>query len=119
MTRLATIYGINPVSEILRIPYYALRDRVVAQKTSASAAPPKATFIEFKALAPAQALAGVLELEDRAGTKMTLRLDSSSGKPAVEFVSPVRCSWPALKAINREWGSAAAFGRQLRTPEKC
>ena len=86
MTRLATIYGINPVSEILRIPYYALRDRVVAQKTSASAAPPKATFIEFKALAPAQALAGVLELEDRAGTRMTLRLDSSSGVDVLALV---------------------------------
>ena len=86
MARLGKTYGVNPVSEILRIPYYALRDRVVAQKTSASSTPPKATFIEFKALAPIQSLTGVLELEDRAGTKMTLRLDSSSGVDVLGLV---------------------------------
>jgi hypothetical protein len=80
MTDLARSYGVSPVSAALRVEYYALKERVTGSREAMTPSPPSPpTFIELKPLPTAHPAVCLVELEDGAGSKMTLRLDSASG----------------------------------------
>jgi hypothetical protein len=89
MAKVARDCGVSRVSTALHVEYPALKARVAAlEKTTPSPpalSPP--TFVELKALpALPTPTAGVVELEDSSGTKMTLRLESGSGLDALALV---------------------------------
>ena len=87
MTKLARDHGVSPVSAALHVEYYALKEWVAALRESSStswSSPP--AFIELKALPPSQPRAGVVELEDPSGAKMTLRLEATGGLDALALV---------------------------------
>lgn len=69
---LAENYGVNPTARALRLDYYDLKRRVQAAGPSgAPAAEPAATFLE---VLPRPRGECVVEIEDRRGAKMTIRL---------------------------------------------
>jgi hypothetical protein len=89
MARAAKDCGVSRVSKALHVEYPALKARVVAleKKTSASPALSPPAFVELKALPILPApTAGVVELEDSSGTKMTLRMEAGSGLDALALV---------------------------------
>ena len=89
MARVAKDCGVSRVSTALHVEYPALKARVAAlEKTTASFSPlTRPTFVELKALpACPAASAGVVELEDPSGSKMTVRLESGSGLDVLALV---------------------------------
>jgi hypothetical protein len=87
MSKLARTYGVSPVSAALRVEYYALKDRVKGSNQTICPSPPsQTTFIELKPLPISQPAVCLVELEDRSGSKMTLRLDPGSGVDAFALV---------------------------------
>ena len=86
MTRLAKTYGVSPVSAALRVEYYTLKDRVARSRRNSSSSLSQPAFIELKALPPSHAAACLVELEERSGSKMTLRLDPGSGVDALALI---------------------------------
>ena len=87
MTKLARAYGVSRVSAALRVEYYALKDRVGGSQKSTPVLPPMLpNFIELKPLPTAQAAVCLVELEDRAGSKMTLRLEPGLGVDALAWL---------------------------------
>ena len=87
MTKLARAYGVSRVSAALRVPYYALKDRVAGSQKSLAISPPKLPhFIELKPLPSAPSAVCLVELEDRAGSKMTLRLEPGMGVDALALL---------------------------------
>lgn len=87
MTKLARAYGVSRVSAALRVEYYALKDRVGGSQKSTPVLPPMLpNFIELKPLPTAQAAVCLVELEDRAGSKMTLRLEPGMGVDALALL---------------------------------
>jgi len=75
-TELAKIYGVSPVQGILKIDYSGLARRTLgmSQKPSAQArAATQPRFIELPGL-PARRAEHVLELEDAAGRKLSLKI---------------------------------------------
>lgn len=89
MAKVGRDYGVSRVSTALHVEYPALKARVAAleKTTPSSPTPTSPTFVELKALPTfAAPTAGVVELEDSSGTKMTLRLESGSGLDALALV---------------------------------
>jgi len=76
MVRLARRYGLSPVAQVLRVNYTALKHHLTA--TVAPQAPRSgaiaAEFVEVPMTACPSAAPWVIELEDRDGSKLTLRL---------------------------------------------
>ena len=68
MTPVARTHGVNRVCRLLRVDYYSLKRRV----QSARPASPK--FVEVISPIGSASTGDVLEVEDRGGRKMTLRL---------------------------------------------
>jgi hypothetical protein len=77
MAQLAASYGVSRVSQALRIEYPALKRRV-HRVQAANRQEQTAAFVEFKMPAPAWDAGSVIELQDRWGAKMTVRLAQSS-----------------------------------------
>ena len=87
MTKLGRTYGISPVSAALRVEYYALKERVGGSSQAICPSPRvRPTFIELKPLPTSQPAVCQVELEDRSGSKMILRLDPGSGVDALALV---------------------------------
>lgn len=89
MAKVARDCGVSRVSTALHVEYPALKARVLAleKKVPWSPSLSKPAFVELKALPAFPApTAGVVELEDSSGTKMTLRLESGSGLDALALV---------------------------------
>jgi hypothetical protein len=87
MAKLGRTYGISPVSAALRVEYYALKERVQGSSQAVCHSPDvPPTFIELKPLPTSQPAVCQVELEDRSGSKMTLRLDPGSGFDALALV---------------------------------
>lgn len=84
MVRLARRYGLSRVAQVLRINYTALKRRLVA--TAAAQAPRSgaiaAEFVEVPMTACPNSQ-WVIELEDRQGSKLTLRLAQSDRAAAL------------------------------------
>ena len=72
MTPVARLHGVNRVCRALRIDYYALKRRV--QGTG----PAAAAFVEVISPIGSAATGDIVEVEDRRGRKMTLRLSSAN-----------------------------------------
>lgn len=76
MARLASDYGLSPVAQALNVNYTALKRHVVpdltAQATAAIRKPPG--FVEVPVAAWPGGPQWVIELEDRRGSKLTVRL---------------------------------------------
>ena len=84
MVRLARRYGLSRVAQVLRVNYTALKHRLVA--TAGAQAPGSgaiaAEFVELPMTACANSQ-WVIELEDRQGSKLTLRLAQSDNAAAL------------------------------------
>lgn len=84
MVRLARRYGVSRVAQVLRVNYTALKHRLVA--TVAPQVPRSgaiaAEFVEVPMTACPNSQ-WVIELEDRQGSKLTLRLVQSDGAAAL------------------------------------
>jgi hypothetical protein len=84
MVRLARRYGLSRVAQVLRVNYTALKHRLVA--TAAPQAPRSgasaAKFVEVPMTTCANSQ-WVIELEDREGSKLTLRLAQSDRAAAL------------------------------------
>ena len=84
MVRLARRYGLSRVAQVLRVNYTALKHRLVA--TAAPHAPRSgdiaAEFVEVPMTACPNSQ-WVIELEDRQGSKLTLRLAQSDSAAAL------------------------------------
>jgi hypothetical protein len=84
MVRLARRYGLSRVAQVLRVNYTALKHRLVA--TAAAQAPRSgaiaAEFVEVPMTASPN-LQWAIELEDRQGSKLTLRLAQSDSAAAL------------------------------------
>jgi hypothetical protein len=76
MVTLAREYGLSPVAQALRVNYTALKRRMVASPPpqAGGAGPLPAGFVEVPVTAWPSAPPWVIELEDRGGCKLTLRL---------------------------------------------
>jgi hypothetical protein len=72
MTPVARVHGVNRVCQALRIDYYSLKRRVEATRVGA----PK--FLEVISPIGSAATGDVIEVEDRRGRRMTLRLSSDN-----------------------------------------
>jgi hypothetical protein len=76
MVRLARRYGLSPVAQVLRVNYTALKHHLTA--TVAPRVPRSgaiaAEFVEVPMTACPSGSPWVIELEDRQGSKLTLRL---------------------------------------------
>lgn len=83
MASLAKTYGINPVSQALRVEYYGLKRRVTKDNSGHPSAPSRPAFVELTALPACREAGCTVELEDRSGAKMTLRLDQGNGVDAL------------------------------------
>jgi hypothetical protein len=83
--RLAWRYGLSPVAQVLRIHYAALKRHLAA--TTAPQAPRSgaiaAEFVEVPMTSRPSGSQLVIELEDRKGSKMTLRLAQSDSAAAL------------------------------------
>lgn len=72
-TRLASTYGISAVSLALRLSYHRLKKRLVSGPSS-----PKPAFVEVALPSTVCASECTIELKDRAGSSMSIRLGSGS-----------------------------------------
>lgn len=84
MVTLARGYGLSPVSQALRINYTALKRHLAASPVQASEigdAP--LGFVEVPVTAWPNSPQWVMELEDRRGSKLTLRLPPGDGIAAL------------------------------------
>ena len=85
MVRLARRYGLSRVAQVLRVNYTALKHHLVA--TAAPQAPRSgaiaAEFVEVPMTACPSGSQWVIELEDRKGSKLTLRLAQTDSAAAL------------------------------------
>jgi hypothetical protein len=85
MVRLARRYGLSRVAQVLRVNYTALKQRLVA--TAVPQAPRSgaiaAEFVEVPMSACPGGSPWVIELEDRDGSKLTLRLAQTDSAGAL------------------------------------
>lgn len=85
MVRLARRYGLSPVAQALRVNYTALKHHLMTTATKPASRfgglAPK--FVEVPITACPGGLQWVIELEDRGGSKLTLRLAQSDSAAAL------------------------------------
>ena len=83
---LARRVGVNPIARQLRLDYYSLKRRVQkAPPTKARSKPaesPSPSFVEVEFPAPGVTAECVIEVEDRWGRRMTVRLSGPGAKEA-------------------------------------
>jgi hypothetical protein len=85
MVRLARRYGLSPVAQVLRVNYTALKHHLtapVAPRVPRSGAI-AAEFVEVPMSACPGGSPWVIELEDRQGSKLTLRLAQTDSAGAL------------------------------------
>ena len=82
---LARKHGLNRVSRALGVNYDSLKRRMARTVDSTREAPSAATFVEVSRSKVAQEY--VIELEERRGAKMTIRLSGSSAIDIVGLAS--------------------------------
>ena len=85
MAKLAGRYGVSPVAQSLGVNYTSLKDHMVGRNfTQASrVSPGPAAFLEVPLTAWPNCSQWVMELEDRSGSKLTLRLGPSDAAAAL------------------------------------
>jgi hypothetical protein len=83
MGRLAKTYGIRAVSHALGVEYYGLKRRVAENQAARPPALAEPAFVEVNPLSFCREAGCMVELEDRAGGKMTLRFAQGHGVDAL------------------------------------
>jgi hypothetical protein len=85
MATLARKYGVSPVAQSLGVNYTALKRHLVASASAqaSGAGPVPAEFVEVPVPAWPNAPQWVIEMEDRGGSKLTLRLALSDSALAL------------------------------------
>ena len=88
MALLARRYGLSPVAQALRVNYNGLKRRLMAASPGSAGAVdgPAPAFIELPATGWSNSPQWVIELEDRSGCKLTLRLPTSERAGALALV---------------------------------
>jgi hypothetical protein len=86
MARVAKTYGVSPVSHALGVEYYGLKRRVKEGPSTHVSVPNQPAFVELRTLPPCGEAGCTVELENRSGARMTLRLNPSSGVDALALV---------------------------------
>lgn len=89
--RLARTQGVNPIARALRLDYYSLKRRLAAgHSPKVSKAGPEAGFVELDLSQAVAAPQYVVELVDRGGAKLTVRL---SGREPVDILALSEAFW--------------------------
>ena len=85
MVRLARRYGLSPVAQALKVNYNGLQEHLAASPHLPASEPrgESARFVEVPVAALSGAPQWVLELEDRRGSRLTLRLGPGDGVAAL------------------------------------
>ena len=85
MVLLARRYGVSPVAQALRVNYNGLKAHLVASSTPqpGGAGAPPSGFVEVPVSGWPSGWQWVIELEDRRGSKLTLRLPQSESVAAL------------------------------------
>jgi len=85
MANLAARYGVSPVAQSLGVNYTSLKDHLVGRNSTqgASVSSGPAGFVEVPVTAWPNGPQWVIELEDRSGAKLTLRLGQSDAAAAL------------------------------------
>ena len=85
MVRLARRYGLSPVAQVLRVSYTAFKHHLAATATGQSprSGAIAAEFVEVPMTACPGGSQWVIELEDRGGSKLTLRPAQSDSAAAL------------------------------------
>jgi len=84
MVGLARRYGLSRVAQALRVNYTALKNHLVASAGPQAPRPNAiAEFVEMPMTASPSGLQWVIELEDRGGSKLTLRLAQTDSAVAL------------------------------------
>ncbi len=91
--RLARAHGVNPIARTLRLNYDALKSRLAGgertrRKSSASASTP--TFVEVGVETPLESAGCVIELEDRRGQTLRIRLARTND---LDLVNLAKALW--------------------------
>ena len=95
ITPLARRYGVSRVARDLRVPFYALRDRVEAAPTTKATDRQKAPqFVEVPLSLTPTPMECVVEVEDPSGWKMTLRLTPANAGDAAALIQTLRGRQP-------------------------
>lgn len=82
--RLAREHGVHPIASALRLNYDHLKRRVsTGSETAVACQTSEPAFVELEVGQPSSEAHCVVELEDRRGAKMTIRLEGSSGVDVV------------------------------------
>ena len=85
MVALAREHGLSPVAQALSVNYTALKRHLLATAAApvAGASTVPGAFVEVPLAAWPAGAQWVIELEDRSGSKLTLRLAQSDGAAAL------------------------------------
>ena len=83
---LARAHGLSPVSRALRLDYYGLQRRVLSERAPDVGPAQEPHFVELKVRPGTTESGCVVELENRFGSKMTLRLAQASRSDALALV---------------------------------
>ena len=87
---LAHTFGVSRVSRAVPVSYYALKERVQGAKQPHRHSDNQAAFVELPMPAPTRQSECLVELEDRLGAKMTLRLAPGS---SAEVLALAQAFW--------------------------
>lgn len=84
MVSLARRYGLSPVAQALKVNYTALKQHLLASANAPGpGSGPTPRFVEVPLTAWPNSSQCVIELEDRDGSKLTLRLAQTDGAAAL------------------------------------
>src|ERR1017187_6669279 len=89
-TELAKGYGVAAVQGILRIDYNGLKRRALGIRVVGRPKPSGAGLVELPALSPLRRTEPIIELEDGAGRRMTVKV---SGGNVAELVPLAQAFW--------------------------
>lgn len=89
MTELARVFGVSRVSQVMGVEYYGLKERVQGSEPVGRSSANQA-FVELPMPAPTRQNECLVELEDRLGAKMTLRLAPGS---SAEVLALAQAFW--------------------------
>jgi hypothetical protein len=97
MAKLAGRYGVSPVAQSLGVNYTSLKDHLVGKNSiqGSNVSPGPAAFLEVPVTAWPNGPQWVIELEDRSGAKLTLRLGQGDAAAALSVAQGL---WSSRRA---------------------
>lgn len=90
MAELARVFGVSRVAQAMGVEYYGLKERAQVSAQGGRSSDNPSAFVELPVPAPTRQSECLVELEDRLGAKMTLRLPPGSG---TEVLALVQAFW--------------------------